>query len=151
MKTIELVNDKLKNWNLLSKYVLMCLLIPRSYIFAAFGTSSPWIFGFSQKKWARNLETVVNRLSKAVKFLFLDLLKHYSPDIYILKVNNKINTRKKSSCLKWSRQTPERRVVLAPLLLTLNILCTFFLVCQLLILNTFLLTGTEREIWWPAL
>ena len=46
---------------MLSKYVLMCFLIQVPIYL------KHWFF---PKKWTRNLETVVNRVSKALKFYF---------------------------------------------------------------------------------
>ena len=84
-----------------AKSVRINVLINSTFLYTCcFWHFFPLNLWFFPKKWTRNLETVVNRFSKAVKFLFLDLLKHYSPDIYILKANNKVNTRKKKFMFK---------------------------------------------------
>ena len=67
-----------------AKSVRINVLINSTFLYTCcFWHFFPLNLWFFPKKWTRNLETVVNRFSKAVKFLFLDLLRHYSPDIYI--------------------------------------------------------------------
>ena len=127
----------LKNWNLLSKYVFMCLLIPGSYILAAFSTSSTWNFDFSQKNWTSNLETVVNRFSQPVKFYFQIYwnITHRANNKNNIKANNKRINWKKKFMFKMSKTDTRTKSRSSALIVNFEQILHFFLVFQLLILN----------------
>ena len=101
------------------------------------------------KKWVRNLETVVNRFSKALRFYFQIYWNITQQTFTFSKPILKEILRKKMFIFKkWTIQKPGRVVLVS--IVNFEHISLFYLVFQLLILNIYLLTRTKYEIWWPV-